>query len=102
MYHIYVKRVVRSVGLCLLSLLGSSASFNNVVASSFGCAVILSLYMWLMFVVSSRTVDMPRSACSSLFGTYRGALTIARHTLFCNLCNISILDVLGVPHSGAP
>jgi hypothetical protein len=33
MYYIYVKRVVRSVGLCLLSLLGSSASFNNVVAS---------------------------------------------------------------------
>ena len=77
-----MKRVVRSVGLCLFSLLGSSASFNNVVASSFGCAVILYLYLQLMFVVSSRTVGMPRSACSSLFGTYHGALTMARSTLF--------------------
>jgi hypothetical protein len=79
---IYVGRVIRSFGLCLLSLLGSSASFSNVVARSFGCPVILSLYFWVMFVVSSRTLGMPRSACSILFGTYHGALTIVRSTLF--------------------
>jgi hypothetical protein len=31
------------------------------------------------------------------FGTYHGALTIARSILFWNLCNISILDVLADP-----
>jgi hypothetical protein len=77
---IYVRRVIRSFGLCLLSLLGSSASSSSVVAISFGCPVILSLYFRLMFVISSRTVGMPRSACSILFGTYHGALTIARRT----------------------
>jgi hypothetical protein len=70
------------------------------VASSFVCVVILPLYFQLMFVTSSRTVGMPRSACSSPFWTYHGALTIARSTLFWNLCNISILDVLADPHSG--
>jgi hypothetical protein len=63
------------------------------VASSFVCVVILPLYFQLMFVTSSRTVGMLRSACSSPFGTYHGALTLARSTLFWNLCNISILDV---------
>jgi hypothetical protein len=29
-----------------------------------------------MFVISSRTGEMPRSVCSCLFGTYHGALTI--------------------------
>ena len=77
-----MKRVVRSFGLCLFSLLGSSAPFSGVAASSFGCAVILCLYLRPMFVVSSRILDMPRSACSNLFGTYHGALTMARSSCF--------------------
>jgi hypothetical protein len=55
-----------------------------------------------MFVISSRTGEMPRSVCSCLFGTYHGALTIVRSTLFWNLCKISILDVLADPPNGAP
>jgi hypothetical protein len=49
--------------LCLFSLLGSSGLFSNMVASSFVCVVILPLYFRLMFVISSLTVGMPRSAC---------------------------------------
>jgi hypothetical protein len=97
-----VNRVVRSFGLCLFNLLGSSSSFTNMVASSFVCVVILPLYFQLMFVISSRNVGILRSACSSPFGTYHGALTIARSTLFWNICNISVLDVLVDPHSGMP
>jgi hypothetical protein len=55
---------IRSAGLDLCSLRGSTSSFNNVVASSFGSAVSLFLYLWLMFVISSRTGEMPRSVCS--------------------------------------
>jgi hypothetical protein len=80
---------------------GSTSSFNIVVASSFGCAVSLSLCLWLMFVISSRTGEMPGSVCSCLFGTYHGALSIVRSILFWNLCRISILDVLADPHNGA-
>jgi hypothetical protein len=53
-----VKRVVRSVGLCLFSLLGSSTLFSKMVASSFVCVVILPLYFQLVFVISSRTVGI--------------------------------------------
>jgi hypothetical protein len=77
-----VKRDVRSVGLCLFSLLSSATLFSIMVASSFACVVILPLYFQLMFVISFRTVGILRSACSSPFGTYHGALTIARSTLF--------------------
>jgi hypothetical protein len=77
-----MKRVGRPVGLCLFSLLGSSGLFSNMIASSFTCVVILPIYFRLMFVIFSRTVGMPRSACNTLFETYHGALTIARSTLF--------------------
>ena len=50
----YENLVVKSVGLNLFSLLGSSSS-SSVVASSFGRVVILSLYLALNFVISSPT-----------------------------------------------
>jgi hypothetical protein len=59
------------------------------------------MYLWRMFVISSCTGEMPRSVRSCLFGTYHGALTIVRGTLFSNLCRISILHVLADPHNGA-
>jgi len=52
---IYENLVVKSVGLNLFSLLGSSSS-NTVDAISFGCVVIVSLYLTLNFVISSPIV----------------------------------------------
>ena len=69
------------VGLDLFSLLGSSSS-SSVDASSFGCVVILSLYLMLKFVISSLIVDTVKSACKTLLDIYHGAFTIARRTLF--------------------
>jgi hypothetical protein len=46
MYSIYMCCFIRSAGLNLFSLRGSISSFNNVVASSFGWAVSLSLYLF--------------------------------------------------------
>jgi hypothetical protein len=96
-YSIYMCCFIRSAGLNLFSLRGSTSSFNNVVASSFRWAVSLSLYLWLMFEISSRTGEMPRPVCSCLFGTFHGALTIVRSTLFINN-NIfsSIMPVMGI------
>jgi hypothetical protein len=52
---IYENLVVKSVGLNLFSLLGSSSS-SGLDVSSFGCVVILSLYLTLNFVISSLIV----------------------------------------------
>jgi hypothetical protein len=52
---IYEILVVKSVGLNLFSLLGSSSS-RTVALSPFGCAVILSLYLTLNSVIPSVTV----------------------------------------------
>ena len=65
----------------LFSLLGSSSS-SSVDASSFGCVVILSLYLTLNFVISSLIVGTFKSACKTLLDIYHGAFTIARRTLF--------------------
>ena len=62
---IYENLVVKSVGLNLFSLLGSSYS-SNVDTSSFGCVVILSLYLTMNFVISSLTVGTFKSACMTL------------------------------------
>jgi hypothetical protein len=51
---IFKNLVVKSVGLNLFSLLGCSS--RSVDASSFGCVVILSLYLTLNFVISSLIV----------------------------------------------
>ena len=61
----------------LFSLLGSSFS-SSVDASSFGCAVVLSLYLTLKFVISSIIVDIFRSAFVTLLDMNHGAFTIAR------------------------
>jgi hypothetical protein len=50
--YIYENLLVRSVGLNLFSLQGSSSS-SSVDASSFGSVVILSLYLTLNIVISS-------------------------------------------------
>jgi hypothetical protein len=52
--------VVKSVDLNLFSLLGSYQS-RSVDASSFGCVVILSLYLPLNFVISSLIVCTSKS-----------------------------------------
>jgi hypothetical protein len=80
------------------SLLGSSSSSVN--TSSFGCAVILSLYLTLNFVISSLIVGTFRSACKTLLDIFHGAFTIARRTLSWYLCNIAMFELLAVPQMG--
>jgi hypothetical protein len=67
--------------LNIFSLLGSSSS-SSVIASSFGCAVILSLYLMLNFVISSLIVGTFKSVCMALLDIYHGVFTIAQRTLF--------------------
>jgi hypothetical protein len=52
--------------LNLFSLLVSSSS-SSVDASSFGCVVILSLYLTLNFVISSLNVGTCKSACMTCY-----------------------------------
>ena len=56
--------------------------------------------LWL--VTSALTVGICRSVCITVFGTYRGALTIDLRILFWNLCRISMFDVFAVPQRGMP
>jgi hypothetical protein len=72
--------VVKSVGLNLSSLLGSSS--KSVDAMSFEHVVILSLYLTLNFVISYLTVSTFKSVCKTLLDIYRGAFTVARKNLF--------------------
>jgi hypothetical protein len=58
----------KSVGLNIFSLLGSSCS-SSVDSSSFGCVVILSLYLTLNFVISYLTVGTFKSVCNTLLYT---------------------------------
>jgi hypothetical protein len=72
------------------SLLGSSTLFSNMVASSFVC-VILPLYFQLVFVISSRTVGMPRSACSSPFGKgFRNQIHVGHADIFIRMFGIML------------
>jgi hypothetical protein len=87
---------MKSVGL---SLLGSSSS-SSVDASSFGCVVILSLYLTVSLVISSVIFGTFNSACMTLLDIYRGVITIAQRILFSFLCNISIFELLAVPQRG--
>ena len=73
--------IVKSVGLDLFSLLGSSPS-SSVDSSLFGRAVVLSLYLTLNFVISSLIVGTFKSACKTLLDIHYGAFSIARRTLF--------------------
>jgi hypothetical protein len=97
--YIYENLVVKSVGLNLISFLGSSFS-SSVDASSFGCVVILSLYLTLNFVISSLIVGTFKSLCKTLLDIYHGAFTVARRTLFWYLWNISMFELLAVPQRG--
>ena len=97
--YIYENLVVKSVGLNLFSLLGSPSS-SSVDTSSFGCVVILSLYLTLKFVISSLIVGTFKSVCMTLSDIYHGALTIARRTLFWYLCNISVFELPAVSQRG--
>ena len=99
--YIYENLVVKSVALNRFSLLGSSPS-SSVDASLFGCVVILSLYLTLDFVISSRIVGTFKSSCMTLLDIYHGAFTIARKTLFWYICNISMFELLAVPQRGIP
>jgi hypothetical protein len=99
--NIYENLVVKSVGLNLFSLLGSFSS-SSVNASSFGCVVILSVYLTLNFVISSLIVGAFKSVCKTLLDIYHGAFTIARWTLLWYLCNISMFELLAVPQRGIP
>ena len=47
-------------------------------AISFGCVVILSLYLTLNFVISSLSVGTFKSACKTLLDIDHGALTSTR------------------------
>jgi len=99
--YIYENLVVKSVGLNHFGLLGSSSS-SSVDASSFGCVVILSLYLTLNFVISSLIVCTLKSACMTLLDIYHRAFTIARRTLFWYICNISRFELLAVPQRRIP
>jgi hypothetical protein len=90
--------IVKSVGLYFFSLLGSSSS--SVDGISFECVVILSLYLMLNSVISSLIVGTFKSVCKTLLDIYHGAFTVARRTLFCYLCNISMFELLAVPQRG--
>jgi hypothetical protein len=96
----YENLVVKSVGLNLFSLLGSSSS--SVVASSCGCVGILSLYLTLNFVIYSLIFGTFKSACKTLLDMYHGAFAVARRTLFLYLSNISMFDLLAVPQRVIP
>jgi hypothetical protein len=95
-YKSYENLIVKSVGLNIFNLLDSSSA-SSVDASSFGCVVILSLYLKLNFVIYSLIVGMFKSVCKILLSIYHGAFTIVRRTLFWYLCNIAILELLAVP-----
>jgi hypothetical protein len=70
--------------------------------SSLCCVASFSRYLMLKLVISALTVGICRSVCRSVFGTYRGALTIVLRTLFWNRCSISMLELLAVPQRGMP
>jgi hypothetical protein len=98
---IYENLVVKSVGLNLFSLLGSSSS-SSVDASSCGCVVVLSLYVTPNFVISSLIVGTFKSVTKTLLDIYHGAFTVVQRTLFWYLCNISMFESLAVPQRGIP
>jgi hypothetical protein len=63
--------LLKSVALKFFSLLGSSSS-SSVDASSFGCVVILPLYLMLNVVISSVIIGTFKSVCKTLLAKYHG------------------------------
>jgi hypothetical protein len=80
-YGAYENLVVSLLRLKRFNILGSSSS-NRAGMSSLGCMISFSPYLVLKLVISALTVDICRSVCKIVFGTYRGALTIFLRTLF--------------------
>ena len=62
-------------GLSRFSRLGSSFS-SRTGMSSLGCVINFYQYLVLWLVISALTVGICRSVCITVFGTYRGALTM--------------------------
>jgi hypothetical protein len=56
----------------------------------------------LNFVISFLSVGTCKSVCKTMLDIYRGALTVARRTLFWHLCNISMFELPAVPQRGIP
>ena len=91
-YSAYKNLLISSVGVCRFNRLGSSFS-GKTGMSSLGCVINFSRYLVLWLVISALTVGICRSVCITVFGTYRGALTIDLRILFWNLCRISMFDL---------
>jgi hypothetical protein len=77
---IYENLVVKSVGVNLFNLLGSYSA-SSLDASSFGCVVILSVYLTQYFVVSALIVGSFKSVHKIVLDIYYGAFTVSRRTL---------------------
>jgi hypothetical protein len=99
-YSAYKNLVISSIGLSRFSRLGSSFSSRTVLIHL--DVINFSRYLVLRLVISALTVGICRSVCITVFGTYRGALTIDLRILFWNLCRISMFDVFAVPQRGMP
>jgi len=97
----YENLVVKSSGLYRFKSPGPS-SVSRLDVRLFGWVSSSALWFVLNFVISSRLVGICRSVCSSLFGTYHGALTIVFRALFWKRCKISIFEWETVPQSGMP
>jgi hypothetical protein len=73
---VYANLVGSSVGLKIFNLLVSSSSSSRAGVILLWCVASLYRYLMLKLVISALTVGICRSVCRSVFGTYRGALTI--------------------------
>ena len=71
-------------------------------ASRFGCVAILTLYFSAYLLISSLTVDIPRSLRVSSFLTYHGASTIVLRILPRIVSILLIWLIAAVPHSSIP
>jgi hypothetical protein len=72
------------------------------VARAFGWSCRRAWYFLLQSMTSSRTVWIPKSLWRTRLGTYHGASTRARSTIFWKRWSISILELLAAPHKGMP
>ena len=78
-YSAYKNLVISSIGLSRFSRLGSSFSSRTVLIHL--DVINFSRYLVLRLVISALTVGICRSVCITVFGTYRGALTVVLEPL---------------------
>ena len=100
-YSAYKNLVISSIGLSHFSRLRSSFS-SRTGMSSLGCVINFYRYLVLRLVISALTVGICSSVCITVFGTYRGALTVGLRILFWNHCRISMFDLFAVLQRGTP